>query len=64
MPKPKTDLKYLIYRTGLKRQELADMLEISYHTLNQQLGGFTRMPFEIEEQIKKICKDALAKEVV
>ena len=64
MPSPKTELKHLIYRSGLKRQEVADMLNMSYHILNQQLGGFNRMPFEIEEQIRKICKDALIKETL
>lgn len=59
--KSKTELKQLIYDSRVRRIELAEILGISYETLNQQLNGLRPMTAEIENKIRDICETQLRK---
>ena len=54
--KPLEPLKKAIKKSRFSRREIAERLGISYSSLSGYLGGFVRMPEDIEQELQELLR--------
>jgi transcriptional regulator with XRE-family HTH domain len=51
------ELKRRIKKSGIERKKLAELIDVTYGTLNLYLNEFSNMPDHVREKIEKVLKD-------